>query len=371
MFRGLGSCFDVTVLISGHQDNRLWNIKHVGRNLNIRRAFGVTLKWRQRGSDNSVWEERYTHVNPGYLYELVRLRPQAVFSHEMGFRTLAALVYGLLFRVPVWVFWEGPLHTELRISRSKRLLRQHVFAHVVRRWVTCGESSTAYLASLGIPRDRILTAQNPVDEELYRSHVDPTLFDVPGPVALCVSRLTGLKGIDRLLRVCADLWSEELDFSLVIVGDGPEAPALKALANDLNPARVQWIPNVPFEQMPAVYRGADFLVFPTLADVWGLVVNEAIWSGTPVIASRYAGAALDILPKRNIFDPTDTEDFRVTMRRAIAKDIDLVDGHSLMTAQEVADMIGHHMLTELGTASRRPNVLARARNAARRLGLAR
>ncbi len=60
--------------------------------------------------------------------------------------------------------------------------------------------------------------------------------------------------------------------------------------------------------MPAVYRSGDILVFPTLEDVWGLVVNEALWSGCPPWSSVYAGCAKELVPMNSIFDPLDPAD---------------------------------------------------------------
>jgi glycosyltransferase involved in cell wall biosynthesis len=343
MYRGLSNRFDVRVLVSGHQDNRTWNLDHLGRDLDVRRAFGFTWKWTQRTSGRAVWEERYTHFNPGYFSELVRFRPDMIFSHEMGFRTVAAIIYAKIFRTPLWVFWEGPMHTERRISWVKRVLRRIFFVPLIPRWVTCGESSTEYLTSLGIDRDRIVTAQNPVDEEPYRTSGDSYPLEQPGPVVLCVSRLTGLKAIDRLLEVASDLQHEGHEFSLVIVGEGPERDRLLKQERDLGLERVQWIPRIPLEEMASIYRSADLLVFPTLSDVWGLVVNEALWTGTPVIASKYAGAALDLLPERNIFDPLDRDDFRDVFRRALNHDIAGPEESPLLTAVEVADVIADDM----------------------------
>ena len=61
--------------------------------------------------------------------------------------------------------------------------------------------------------------------------------------------------------------------------------------------------------MPATYRSADVLIFPTLEDVWGLVANEAELCGLPVLCSKYAGCAKEIFTAESIFDPMDTSDF--------------------------------------------------------------
>ncbi len=55
---------------------------------------------------------RYTHINPGFIWDLICLHPDAVISTEMGFRSICALIYGFVFRRQVWIWWGGTQHTE-------------------------------------------------------------------------------------------------------------------------------------------------------------------------------------------------------------------------------------------------------------------
>jgi glycosyltransferase involved in cell wall biosynthesis len=91
--------------------------------------------------------------------------------------------------------------------------------------------------------------------------------------------------------------------------------------------------------MAAVYRSADCLIFPTLQDVWGLVVNEALLCGLPVISSVYAGCAAEILPAQNTFDPLTPDDFDRALRTAIRGEMAPADPGPLKTSTQVADLI--------------------------------
>ena len=103
------------------------------------------------------------------------------------------------------------------------------------------------------------------------------------------------------------------------------------MARDLNLKNVHFCPELAPERMPAVYRSGDVLVFPTIEDVWGLVVNEAILSGIPVLCSKYAGCARELLPTENIFDPRNQEEFKEKLRAAIAGQIARPDPSRLRT----------------------------------------
>jgi glycosyltransferase involved in cell wall biosynthesis len=125
--------------------------------------------------------------------------------------------------------------------------------------------------------------------------VDPELFGRSLPArpreasfqALFVGRLVPEKGIEVLLRA----WDEATlpdDAILSIAGTGPIRVAARAGVRPLG--------FVPRDELPPLYAAADVLVLPSLEtatfkEPWGLVTNEAMLQGTPVIASDAVGAA--------------------------------------------------------------------------------
>jgi glycosyltransferase involved in cell wall biosynthesis len=340
LYRRIGEVFDAYVLPSGAETNRAnWGaVERELAGVTVLSSAGVTHGYAVGGQE--VYEERYFHAPLGNIVGLFRTRPDALVTNEMGVRTLIALLYGTIMRKPVRIWWGGTLHTERNIGLSRRLLRR-LISRWAKRWISYGATSTEYLLSLGIPRSRILQIQNCVDETRYWNPA-PAAVDESSrqrPVLLFVGRMVGLKGVDKLLRVTASLQREGWRFSLLLVGDGPEKAAFEALVRQLNLTGVEFLPERGPGEMPEVYRSADFLVFPTLNDVWGLVVNEALWSGVPVLASRYAGSASELLPAERIFDPLDADDFAGVLRAALDGRITGADSSPLKRCAEVADMI--------------------------------
>jgi glycosyltransferase involved in cell wall biosynthesis len=88
--------------------------------------------------------------------------------------------------------------------------------------------------------------------------------------------------------------------------------------------------------MPSLYRSSDVLIFPTLEDVWGLVVNEALWAGLPALVSVYAGCAVDLVPPESIFDPLDPGDFDRKLAQAVAEELPRPDPERLRMVDEVS-----------------------------------
>jgi glycosyltransferase involved in cell wall biosynthesis len=265
----------------------------------------------------------------------------------MGFRSLLALAYGRLFRRPVWVWWGGTRHTERGIGIIRRILRRR-FALYVRRWLSYGITSTEYLVSLGVDPGRVVELQNCVPEDLYRGPVAPAFELQPRPVLLCVGRLVPGKGVDLLLQVAARVQAEGRVFSVLVVGDGPERESLERTTNDLGLKNVQFKAARSPSGMAAVYRSGDVLVFPTLDDVWGLVVNEALWSGLPALVSIYAGCARELVPPESTFDPLDPADFAAKLRRAVAGELPPPDATRLRRMAEVSDKIAQELHGTLG-----------------------
>jgi glycosyltransferase involved in cell wall biosynthesis len=344
----LAQHFDLSVLYSGGETNRAsWDadpaLLEAAR---VKRVPGFTFRRAVR-RDGKVVDTRFLQLQPGFLADLVVRRPDAVISNEMGLRTLCALVYATVFRRPLWVWWGGTRHTEQRVGRWKREYRRGL-ARRIPRWLSYGGTSSEYLRELGVPSDRIVELQNCVPEAAYVSSPSPAMRLEVRPVLLHIGQLIGRKGIDRLLEACASVQRQGYSFSLLIVGDGPDRGALERQADALGLRHVHFRPAVAAVETPGIYRSADVLVFPTLEDVWGLVVNEALWSGLPVLASRYAGCALDLLGPASTFDPLDPAGFDAALIRAVRGEVPPPDRARLRQLDEVASRLVEDVKSVLG-----------------------
>jgi glycosyltransferase involved in cell wall biosynthesis len=335
LYSGLAEHFNLLLLHGGTENNReSWD--DVGKeipNAAVRRAWGFQIRKMQK-SNGKVFNPQFIHLTPGFVWHLIRFRPDAVISIEMGFRTLIALLYGTLARRPVWVWWGGTIHTERKIGRTRRALR-FLISRWARNWISYGKTSTEYLMTLGIPGNRILEAQNSVDERRFSEAVEPAFQVSPLPVLLHVGQFIGRKGVDLLLKAAATVQQEGHEFSLLLVGSGRDKQELKALAGDLQLKNVRFEPAHDPLKMAAVYRSADALIFPTLEDVWGLVANEAMLCGVPVLCSKYAGCATELVAAESIFDPQNAGEFARKLRDAVTGRLPKPDRSRLRSTPEI------------------------------------
>jgi glycosyltransferase involved in cell wall biosynthesis len=150
------------------------------------------------------------------------------------------------------------------------------------------------------------------------------------------------------------LQGEGKEFSLLFVGSGQDGEALKQLAGDLRLKNVHFHPSQPPEVMPSIYRSGDVLIFPTLEDPWGLVANEAILSGLPVLCSKYAGCAEELFHPENIFDPEDPEEFAAKLREAIADQLPASDPSRLKTTAHILSEIVYAVERSANEGAKRP-----------------
>jgi glycosyltransferase involved in cell wall biosynthesis len=343
LFSILADQFDLLVLHGGTEANRdSWgDLEGALQKARVVRAWGWQIRDKKKIKPG-VFDEKFIHITPGFLWHLLRFRPDAIISSEMGFRSMIALAYGTIFRKPAWIWWEGTLHSERNIAPLRKVLRK-AFSFWAQRWITCGQTSTEYLLGLGVKRDRILQSQNTGDEERFKANAEPAWAIHPRPVVLYVGRLVELKGVKSLLDAAAILQQNGCEFSLLLVGNGREKQALEERAKTLGLRNVHFRPAQSPEKMPSVYRSGDVLVFPTLEDVWGFVASEAILSGIPVLCSKYAGCARELFTPENIFCPEDLNEFSEKLRAAISGRLLKADPGRLKTTKQ----LGSELVQEL------------------------
>ena len=162
------------------------------------------------------------------------------------------------------------------------------------------------------------------------SSIDNRLFSPAGPaipgnkIIVCVARLVPVKNLDNLLRAWQVVELQHTGYKLRIIGNGPEDAKLKQLQDELQLSTVAFVDSVNNEELPAQLNQADAFILPSLSETWGLVVNEAMAAGLPVLLSRNVNAANDLLKEGlngYTFDPYDIAE----IANAILKYIKLGD----------------------------------------------
>ncbi len=163
------------------------------------------------------------------------------------------------------------------------------------------QNSLDELAARGISPDKIRLVPRGIDTQMFhpenRSSILTRDFQIPEAVTkfLYVGRVSKEKNLPLLVQAFINLYRENENVHLVVVGDGPWAAEMKQLLRDVPVTFTGYLSGVPLQE---VYASADAFVFPSTTDTFGNVVLEAQASGLPVIVSDLGGPCENMQPGR-------------------------------------------------------------------------
>jgi glycosyltransferase involved in cell wall biosynthesis len=108
------------------------------------------------------------------------------------------------------------------------------------------------------------------------------------------------KGVDLLLQAFDCLLQKGLDARLLLVGREAELPQMLETLPKKTQEKIEYAGFQAPEDLPHFFHQADLFVLPSRYDGWGVVVNQAVGAGLPVICSDAVGAARDLVePNHN------------------------------------------------------------------------
>ena len=301
------------------------------------KGFGVDVRW-----DTPLFEGyEYSYLpnwsfKPGMDHFLGLISPGAC-SQILNWRPDAVLVYGwkywthltvmrTLHRVGVPVLFRGDsTNLDVKSAGLRDAARQcclrWVYKHVdIALYV--GSRNKEYFESAGLQNQQLVFAPHAVDNDLFARSLDRRAglrqnlgIADQDIVYLFVGKLEPRKAPDLLIEAFKRVDSAKTH--LIVVGTGVMESWLRAQASE----RVHFVGFQNQSVMSHWYAASDVLVLPSSwGETWGLVINEAMASGLPIIASDKVGAAMDLVAHgRNgyVFKSGDPISLADAMRRMI------------------------------------------------------
>lgn len=278
------STIDLTVVyLALTEPSRRWLL--LQDEMRYRRAVLKDLwRWQRSG--------HYVHVSLGLADVLRRWRPDVVIAggwdqlaHHQAFALRRRFGYA-------FIWWVESTLRDRRIGHRWVEAAKKRLVDAADALVVPGRASSDYVAALGASPDRVFVAPNAVDNDFYRAAaLDRSKRD--GRVRFLYSgRLEPAKGILYLL----DAWNRMSgDATLALAGHGSLESAVRARVMSGSMPPVETLGHLDRDDLAAEYARADALVFPTLSDSWGLVINEAMAAGLPVVTTTAPGAVDDLI----------------------------------------------------------------------------
>ena len=234
-------------------------------------------------------------------YKLLHL---AGWGHRI---LLLALLLAWFYRVPVFMESDTQLPEGLPLWKRavKRLVYPLIF-RIPQRVLPGGSRQAAYFRHYGVQSDRIVKVQMTVDvaeimrrsQALSEQEARPGLrkelgFSESQIVFIYVGRLETYKGIEGLLDAFDGLSRTHPEAALLLVGYGTERKRVETAASVKE--SIHYVGRLDYDHVIRAYNCADVAVVPSIFEPWGLVVNEAMAVGLPVIASDRVGCVDDLV----------------------------------------------------------------------------
>jgi glycosyltransferase involved in cell wall biosynthesis len=151
-----------------------------------------------------------------------------------------------------------------------------------------------FIRRLEIPAERVLPGYSVVDNAHFKIP-DERKADRE-KILLCVARFVPEKNLSFLIDCFKESKLPHHNWKLFIIGGGP---LKEKLTTEVDDKIIQLLPWQTYNELPLYYHRASVFVLPSLFEPWGLVVNEAMAAGLPIILSREVGCLPDLLQDGN------------------------------------------------------------------------
>ena len=307
----------LTILLSTDMEpDRAWQADWGDLDVRIQKNKMITARWKHSSGFN---EPNYIHIPTDTVKSLKELKPDIVFSYEMGMRTVLSSLYRLTHRKsPLVMVGNMADHIENERGMLRRLTRRFIKSRVDFATYN-GPSCKRYLESIGFADDQLFHFPYCIDHET--TYQGQQTFSADGHRRLFYCGvLSDRKGILPFTQLLSDYLAQHdhTRVTLSIAGDGPLSDQVKAFATDR--LEIDLLGHCNSEQLAAANQAADICVFPTLGDEWGLVPIEAMASGLPVLGSVLAQSVeAKVIEGENgwRFDPLDEESVKHAINAAL------------------------------------------------------
>jgi glycosyltransferase involved in cell wall biosynthesis len=233
----------------------------------------------------------YVHNNPDVWAALSHFGPRVVVTTGFNPTHLYAFLWAKRHGAHHVCMTDGTLLSEANLSWRHRAVRRLAFRHS-KAFIAASRGGVDLFRSYQVPKSDVFISRLCADNERFTAAAFAHAswdYDVMFSGRLHESKLPFL-----FVDVCRELKARRGQCRALLLGDGPlRAEVLAALET----AGVQF--NYPgFVQpadLPTWYARARVFLFPTRLDAWGVVANEALASGIPVITTPQAGVAGDLV----------------------------------------------------------------------------
>jgi glycosyltransferase involved in cell wall biosynthesis len=263
------------------EPNRTWDLPTFNFNHTFLRQRFIT------------WSDRYIHNNFDVVSVLTNFSPNVIITDGFNPTYIYAFGYALWNSIPHIPMTDGTYNSELHFSFLHKAIRSFVYKRS-KSFISASLGGKKLYESYGIDGGHCFQSCLCIDNSRFSP--DDYSYDKAFDFIFC-GRIEEPKNPQFALDVARNVARRiGRKVSILFVGYGSQEDKIKSeskLSNNL--VNVEFTGGVSQNQLPKLYQSARILLFPTIADVWGVVANEACAAGLPVIVSPYAGVANELI----------------------------------------------------------------------------
>lgn len=305
-FNELGKYCDLTVLFeTSHSTERVENWeKEVFENFH-----GIIMNGKKTAADMAFCPKIVKYLKKGQYDHIV-------VCLVASYTAMLAVAWMRLLHIPYWYEADGSfLHQE---SKLKYWLKKFVISGA-EKWFSTSDAFDEYCLHYGAIKEDIVRYPftsirdgDVLDHVLSKEEknvIKEKLNIESQHMLISVGRIIQGKGFDILLNaidVLDDTWT------VYIVGGDPTDDLIDLMKKN-HISNVTFVPFMQTNDLYEYYKAADLFVLPTRSDVWGLVVNEAMAKGIPVVTTRQCTAGLEMVEEEKngyLYDCEDVDALR-------------------------------------------------------------
>lgn len=287
-FNELGKSCDLTVLYERRDANNRNSVWLSSKAINYKEVF---LQGYKVGNDSALCPQIVNYFD-------LKLYDVFVIGGYCTPSGILSIIYLKFKNIPFILDFDGGFIKEGKTVRH--YLKKYLISSAS-WWTSTGSKTTEYLCYYGAKPENIFyypftslktedILNKAVDSEEKRAFRQ-NLKIAEDKIIMSVGRFAHVKGYDVLLKSCTQL---DKDIGVYIIGDKVTVEYADMKKN-LNLRNVHFVDFKAKNELAKYFKAADLFVLPTREDIWGLVINEAMGYGLPVITTNRCIAGLELI----------------------------------------------------------------------------
>ncbi|MBS1539425.1 MAG: glycosyltransferase family 4 protein [Bacteroidetes bacterium] len=312
LFKAMSSEFDLTV----------YYLSDTSIKGNVDIGFGHSVEWdiplfegyKYKFLRNISWRKSLSNrffdiINPGIFRTLISDRSNVVIVNGWSYCSILCVIFtAKILGKKVWMRAENPYNQEAKKPTVIKILKKIIFRYIlfklIDRFLFIGTNNKQFYLHYGIDPKRLIYAPYCVNNVFFsgqrellkdqRSQIKKEFqFNEENLTILYVGKYISIKRPIDLLLAYAKL--EGLPVSLCMVGEGELRNDMQAFIEKHQLKNVELTGFVNQSEISKYYSIADIFVLSSESETWGLVVNEAMLFGLPIIVTETTGCAVDLV----------------------------------------------------------------------------